>query len=131
MSPIGFQSHQSGALCVQLILLLTLRVHVSRAGTYTDATSIFSTLLDKYNYNPQVRPLLDQDQVLYVYVHFDMFSIMEVNDVDQSFKCNGQLGMVWFDEVRGPACSWWCCCRCYRCSSCLSRCCWFLLFLLC
>ena len=106
-----FQVMKPGELAVQVLLLLTLVPSLSQAGSYKNATSIFSTLLEKSNYNPQVRPLLDQDSILYVYVGFEIFSIMEVNDADQSFRCNGQLSMVWFDEVSCPNLCYCCFCQ--------------------
>ena len=70
-----------------------------QAGTYSEMKSLYDTLLASSNYNPQQRPLLDQSDTLYVNVQFIPVSIVEINDLFQSFRCNGFLGLSWKDEV--------------------------------
>ncbi|KAK3788231.1 hypothetical protein RRG08_029027 [Elysia crispata] len=84
---------------IALFLLLALSPSLCEAGTYKDAKNIFSTLLSSDNYNPNVRPLQDQEDTLYVYITFGILSIVAVSDVDQSFKCNGLMAMYWIDEI--------------------------------
>ncbi|RUS86146.1 hypothetical protein EGW08_006094, partial [Elysia chlorotica] len=88
----------SQCVIIQLLLLSTVLSGVCRAGSYTNAKSIFDTLLSSANYNPNVRPLLDQTDVLDVYISFSILSIVAVSDVDQSFKCNGLMALFWTDE---------------------------------
>ena len=83
-----------------LLVLALLGPAVSRAGSYQQSKSIHDALLSSATYNPTQRPLRDQDDVLDVYAFFEVVSIVEINDVVQSFKCNGFLGLVWRDEVR-------------------------------
>ncbi|XP_059159001.1 acetylcholine receptor subunit beta-like 1 [Physella acuta] len=61
--------------------------------------TIFNDLLDSSKYNPKIRPILDQNSTLYVYVSFELLSIVELDDVKQSFTCNGFLGFVWIDQM--------------------------------
>ena len=83
-----------------IFLMLLLQAFVtSQAGSYSQRTAIHDALLSNGSYNPNERPLLDQNDVLHVNVLFEMVSIVEINDVVQSFKCNGFLGMTWLDEV--------------------------------
>ncbi|KAK3788232.1 hypothetical protein RRG08_029028 [Elysia crispata] len=82
-----------------LLVLALLGPAVSRAGSYQQSKSIHDALLSSATYNPTQRPLRDQDDVLDVYAFFEVVSIVEINDVVQSFKCNGFLGLVWRDEM--------------------------------
>ncbi|GFN98287.1 neuronal acetylcholine receptor subunit alpha-3 [Plakobranchus ocellatus] len=71
----------------------------SHAGNYTDMKSIHDSLLTNTNYNPDIRPLVDQETILRVGVAFELVSIVEINDVVQRFLCNGFLYLTWTDEV--------------------------------
>ena len=70
------------------------------AGTYDEATSLMDKLIYRSGYKPQVRPLLNQSDVLRIGVSFELVSVIEVNDVFQSFTCNGFIGFRWYDQVR-------------------------------
>ncbi|GFR91505.1 neuronal acetylcholine receptor subunit alpha-3 [Elysia marginata] len=89
-----------GLLGVTGILLpFVLTLHVSQAGSYDQHRSIHATLLDSGQYNRLQRPLRDQGDVLRVMAMFELVSIVEINDVIQSFKCNGFFGLLWQDEL--------------------------------
>ncbi|XP_059158996.1 neuronal acetylcholine receptor subunit alpha-6-like [Physella acuta] len=60
---------------------------------------IFNDVLNSARYNPKVRPLWNQTKTMYVVVRFQLLSIVELDDVQQSFACNGFLGLVWEDEM--------------------------------
>ncbi|GFS21488.1 neuronal acetylcholine receptor subunit alpha-3 [Elysia marginata] len=100
MIPNQASHSNTGLLGVKTLLIsLLLAPCVCQAGTYDNQKSIFDTLLDSANYNPMQRPLRDQKNVLHVSVMFELISIVEINDVIQSFKCNGFFGLVWQDEI--------------------------------
>ncbi|KAK3778453.1 hypothetical protein RRG08_014080 [Elysia crispata] len=82
-----------------LLLVFVLAPISCEAGTYSQKKAIHDTLLASTNYNPEQRPLLNQSEVLYVDAIFELVSIVEINDVLQSFKCNGFLGLFWTDEI--------------------------------
>ncbi|KAK3775782.1 hypothetical protein RRG08_047970 [Elysia crispata] len=88
----------SGCLVIVWLLVLTSPEFV-QAGTYEEATSLLDNLIYNSGYKPQVRPLLNQSDVLEVYLIFELLSIVEVNDVFQSFTCNGFLGFFWSDQI--------------------------------
>ncbi|XP_059159006.1 acetylcholine receptor subunit beta-like 1 [Physella acuta] len=73
--------------------------HVVTAQTYTNVTSIYNDKIINSGYNPEVRPLVDQSKTIVVDVWFEVISIVEVNDVAQSFTCNGFLLFGWKDEL--------------------------------
>ena len=89
-----------------LLLFLLLAPNPCQAGSYSQKKAIHDTLLTTNNYNPDERPLLNQSEILYVDVMFDVVSIVAINDVLQSFRCNGFLGLTWRDEVRFFAFCW-------------------------
>ncbi|GFN98824.1 acetylcholine receptor subunit alpha-like [Plakobranchus ocellatus] len=68
-------------------------------STYSEKKSIYDALLNSSRYNSEMRPLLNQSDVMYVYSVFELVSIVEINDVVQSFHCNGFLGLRWYDEL--------------------------------
>ncbi|GFO45630.1 neuronal acetylcholine receptor subunit alpha-3 [Plakobranchus ocellatus] len=80
-------------------LLALLVISACNGGTYSQRKSIYDTLLTSSNYNPTMRPLLNQSDILYVNNIFELVSIVEVNDVVESFECNGFLGLRWFDQI--------------------------------
>ncbi|XP_059159007.1 acetylcholine receptor subunit beta-like 1 [Physella acuta] len=81
------------------ILIFCHIYHVVTPQTYTNVTSIFNDKINNSGYNPQVRPLVNQSQTIFVDVWFELVSIVEVNDVAQSFTCNGFLLFGWMDEL--------------------------------
>ena len=83
-----------------LLALVLMRPGISQAGSYEQSKSIQDALLSSATYNPTQRPLRDQDDILSVDAFFGLVSIVEINDVVQSFKCNGFLVLMWRDEVR-------------------------------
>ena len=82
-----------------LLLLLLLAPTVCQAGSYQQKKDIHDTVLASSRYLPYERPLRDQSDVLHVYAAFELVSIDEINDVMQTFKCNGFLSLSWTDEV--------------------------------
>ncbi|GFR68761.1 acetylcholine receptor subunit alpha, partial [Elysia marginata] len=82
-----------------VLLLLLLSAKPCQGGTYSQKKSLHDTLLSPTNYNPEQRPVLDQADTLTVSVMFALVSIVEINDVLQSFRCNGFLGLFWNDEI--------------------------------
>ena len=82
-----------------LLVLLLQALTPSEAGSYDQRRAIHDALLSSSRYNPSERPLLDQDDVLYINVMFELVSVVEISDVLQSFKCNGFLALTWQDEV--------------------------------
>lgn len=82
-----------------LLPLLLLSPLPGQAGTYSEKKNLHDTLLASSNYNPEQRPVLDQADTLVVQVMFALVSIVEINDVVQSFRCNGFLGLFWTDEI--------------------------------
>ncbi|KAH9488468.1 Neuronal acetylcholine receptor subunit beta-3 [Bulinus truncatus] len=66
---------------------------------YNDTMSILVTRLSKEVYHKDVRPLKDQSKVMYVAYQFYLESLAAINDVTQSFVCNGFLAMGWNDEM--------------------------------
>ncbi|CAL1535034.1 unnamed protein product, partial [Lymnaea stagnalis] len=50
-------------------------------------------------YNTDIRPVLDQSKMMEVRVTFSLVSIVEINDVEQSFLINGFLSFTWTDEI--------------------------------
>ncbi|KAK3750037.1 hypothetical protein RRG08_027360 [Elysia crispata] len=82
-----------------LLALVLMRPGISQAGSYEQSKSIQDALLSSATYNPTQRPLRDQDDILSVDAFFGLVSIVEINDVVQSFKCNGFLVLMWRDEI--------------------------------
>ncbi|KAH9488472.1 hypothetical protein Btru_062740 [Bulinus truncatus] len=67
--------------------------------TYNETKDLFNFLINYQNYHTEVRPVLDQDKVIFVDFFFQLLSIVEVNDVAQSFVTNGFLSFNWQDEI--------------------------------
>ncbi|CAL1535032.1 unnamed protein product [Lymnaea stagnalis] len=85
--------------CVWTTFLLLGLTYPSQGQSYSQTNLIFKDKLDSATYNTEVRPLVDQSKILYVPVSFEIVSIVEINDVTQSFVANGFLGFYWYDEV--------------------------------
>ncbi|GFN98826.1 hypothetical protein PoB_002533200 [Plakobranchus ocellatus] len=115
--PVTFTSakHRNPILVILLMLLLTSPG--CRAGTYRDSVSIYKDLVLNSDYSPDIRPIWNQSQTLYVLTTFELLSIVEVNDVTQTFSCNGFLWMGWLNEVRSKVtvsvwtCALYCSCQ--------------------
>ncbi|XP_059158997.1 acetylcholine receptor subunit beta-like 1 [Physella acuta] len=60
---------------------------------------LFNDVLNSAKYNPKIRPLVNQTATLDVSVMFELMSVVELDDVKQSFTCNGFLGFGWVDEM--------------------------------
>ncbi|KAH9488924.1 hypothetical protein Btru_058749 [Bulinus truncatus] len=80
-------------------LLLVIALSASSGQKYYDGLNLMKTKLNNDYYSPDVRPLNDQSAIINVTVSFQLVSIVEVNDVTQSFVCNGFLPMAWTDEI--------------------------------
>ncbi|XP_059158988.1 acetylcholine receptor subunit delta-like [Physella acuta] len=81
------------------VLILLLKVYGSVEQEYSTTLDLFNEKLSGSNYNSKVRPLLNQSRILEVNVSFELLSIVELNDVQQSFTCNGFLAFYWTDEL--------------------------------
>ncbi|XP_059158986.1 neuronal acetylcholine receptor subunit beta-3-like [Physella acuta] len=66
---------------------------------YSATLGLFNEKLSSSNYNPKVRPILNQTAILEVQVGFELVSIVELDDIQQSFTCNGFLAFLWKDEL--------------------------------
>jgi nicotinic acetylcholine receptor len=85
-------------LCVSLIVYAIARVHVGTASpTSEDVTRLHSDLFQ--HYNPSVRPILNQSEVIPVKVDFDIEFIQDLNDRNQIFWFSGWLTLQWTDEL--------------------------------
>ncbi|KAK0062253.1 acetylcholine receptor subunit alpha [Biomphalaria pfeifferi] len=69
--------------------------------TYNQTKCLYENLINDQAYHTEIRPLIDQDMVMDVGVSFNLISIVEVNDVSQSFSTNGFLTLSWLDEYGG------------------------------
>ncbi|KAI8798509.1 acetylcholine receptor subunit delta, partial [Biomphalaria glabrata] len=65
---------------------------------YSESLAFLNSRLADTNYSPQLRPLIDQKDLIKVEVAFELVSIVEVNDVTQSFTINGFLFFTWTDQ---------------------------------
>ncbi|BFZ04193.1 hypothetical protein BsWGS_07232 [Bradybaena similaris] len=74
-------------------------VSVVLAQTYAETVALFNDMLNNGTYSVDVRPLRNQSQVLQVNVSFTLLTIVDVDDVSQSFNCNGFIAFVWRDEM--------------------------------
>ncbi|XP_059158984.1 acetylcholine receptor subunit beta-like 1, partial [Physella acuta] len=84
--------------CLCLELLSSLCFHKVKGESYSNTVEIFKDKLASSSYNPRIRPVVNQSAVLVVHVAFELVSIVELNDVQQSFTCNGFLVLRWTDE---------------------------------
>ncbi|KAH9487847.1 hypothetical protein Btru_067796 [Bulinus truncatus] len=82
------------------LLLATFGFHCPQvqSQTYDNTADIFKDLLVSSGYNTEVRPVLNQAKPIMVDVAFNILSIVQVNEVEQSFVCNGFLAFFWFDQ---------------------------------
>ncbi|XP_055894245.1 neuronal acetylcholine receptor subunit alpha-6-like isoform X2 [Biomphalaria glabrata] len=78
------------------LVLLTMRV---LSTNYSESLAFLNSRLADTNYSPQLRPLIDQKDLIKVEVAFELVSIVEVNDVTQSFTINGFLFFTWTDQL--------------------------------
>ncbi|CAL1535026.1 unnamed protein product [Lymnaea stagnalis] len=83
---------------ITLVILGQVEVNV-QGQTYANTRAIFRDVLENSDYHTEIRPLLNQSNVMSVNVGFNILSITEVNDVTQSFICNAFLGLNWRDEL--------------------------------
>ncbi|KAK0062251.1 acetylcholine receptor subunit delta-like isoform X1 [Biomphalaria pfeifferi] len=83
--------------CRGFLMLLVYSLWAN-GQTYDDTSNLFNDLLVSSSYNTEVRPLLNQSKTMMVDVGFQLISIVEVNDVAQSFICNGFIFFSWTDE---------------------------------
>lgn len=74
-------------------------VNEGQGQTYADATAIYTDRMNSDIYNPDVRPIKNQSRVLFVGVTFQILSVVDLDDVTESFNCNGFVVFVWTDEV--------------------------------
>lgn len=66
---------------------------------YDDTHTIFKNIMNSSRYHPDVVPVLNQSAPIYVTVDFNIISIVSVDDITQSFICNGIFSFYWTDEV--------------------------------
>uniref|UniRef100_A0A2C9KLB4 Neurotransmitter-gated ion-channel ligand-binding domain-containing protein n=1 Tax=Biomphalaria glabrata TaxID=6526 RepID=A0A2C9KLB4_BIOGL len=67
--------------------------------SYSDTVNIMVDIVENKDYHTEVRPLKDQLQVIDVDVDFELVSIVNIDDVAQSFNVNGFLLFTWQDEM--------------------------------
>ncbi|CAL1535027.1 unnamed protein product, partial [Lymnaea stagnalis] len=80
------------------LLLLSALTARATGQTYEATMAIYRDKLGGDNYNTEIRPIKDQSRAIFVNVSFELVSIVEVNDVLQSFVCNGFLVFSWHDQ---------------------------------
>uniref|UniRef100_A0A2C9L094 Neurotransmitter-gated ion-channel ligand-binding domain-containing protein n=1 Tax=Biomphalaria glabrata TaxID=6526 RepID=A0A2C9L094_BIOGL len=61
--------------------------------------AIFKDKLGSDNYHTEVRPIKNQNNVLRVYVEFQIVAIVKVDELSQSFTSNGFVYFIWTDEM--------------------------------
>ncbi|XP_059158987.1 acetylcholine receptor subunit beta-like 1 [Physella acuta] len=81
------------------VLIFLLLVHRSLGHDYSTSLDFLNEKLSSSNYNRNLRPILNQSAVLDVLVGFELLSIVELNDIQQSFTCNGFVTFIWKDEI--------------------------------
>ncbi|XP_076438824.1 neuronal acetylcholine receptor subunit alpha-7-like [Babylonia areolata] len=82
------------------VLVTTLALAVVRlavAQTYSQAEAVYRHVTSP---SPKLRPVLNQSEVLEVFVTFNLKSISEVDEVRQKLTCNAWLNFTWTDQVR-------------------------------
>ncbi|XP_059158985.1 acetylcholine receptor subunit alpha-like [Physella acuta] len=84
---------------IVIVLIFLLQISRTLGQEYSATLDLFNEKLSSSNYNPKVRPILKQSAVLEVQVGFELVSIVEVDDIQQSFTCNGFLAFYWRDEI--------------------------------
>ncbi|KAH9488473.1 Acetylcholine receptor subunit beta-like 1 [Bulinus truncatus] len=72
---------------------------LAQPNSYLDTMSLFNDKINSSNYDPRIRPIIDQSHVIYVGVGFELVSIVDIDDVTQSFTANGFFLLKWFDEL--------------------------------
>ncbi|XP_059154940.1 neuronal acetylcholine receptor subunit alpha-6-like [Physella acuta] len=83
-----------------LSLVLTLALATCVQGQmYSHALAVHKDKLNSDVYSTEVRPLRNQSSTMFVYVIFQIVSIAQVDDVSQSFTCNGFISFAWVDEM--------------------------------
>lgn len=76
-------------------------VGLAQCQSHDKTVAIFTDKVSSPTYHTEVRPVIDQSKVIEVNIRFELASIVELNDISQSFICNGFLVFTWKDEVRG------------------------------
>ncbi|KAK0064710.1 neuronal acetylcholine receptor subunit alpha-6, partial [Biomphalaria pfeifferi] len=80
------------------LLLNTVTVSLIYGTTYENTMAIFKDKLGSDNYHTEVRPIKNQNNVLRVYVEFQIVAIVKVDEISQSFTSNGFVYFIWTDE---------------------------------
>ena len=90
-----FDIKLSGLQTYLFVLMFLLTADLCTSQTYNNTKAIFDDKLNTANYNKNVRPLEDQSVPIYVNVSFYAVSIVDVNEVSQTFMCNGIMQLSW------------------------------------
>ena len=61
-----------------------------------DGNALYKAIFD--NYNPNVRPLLNFSEPVIVNISLDLVKILEVDEINQTFKVTVNLLVTWVDE---------------------------------
>ena len=61
-----------------------------------DGNALYKTIFE--NYNPNVRPILNVSEPLIVNISLDLVKILEVDEINQTFKVTVNLLLSWIDE---------------------------------
>ncbi|KAH9488927.1 hypothetical protein Btru_058754 [Bulinus truncatus] len=83
---------------VDLILAQFVMVCV-QCQTYEETLMLFRDKINPEKYRTEVRPLRNQSKILDVVVIFSLLSIVGIDDIAQSFTCNGFFAFAWKDEM--------------------------------
>ncbi|BFZ04194.1 hypothetical protein BsWGS_07233 [Bradybaena similaris] len=90
--------HSYGAMLLGISAFVGL-LSVGLTQTYADTMALFNDKMNSSVYSIDVRPIHNQSRVLRVNVSFSLLTIVDVDDVSQSFHCNGLIKFVWRDEM--------------------------------
>ncbi|XP_059154939.1 neuronal acetylcholine receptor subunit alpha-6-like [Physella acuta] len=83
-----------------LNLVLTLALATCVQGQmYSQALAIQKDKLNSDVYSTELRPLRNQSNTMFVQIAFQIVSIAQVDDVSQSFTCNGFIYSSWVDQM--------------------------------
>ncbi|XP_059159005.1 neuronal acetylcholine receptor subunit alpha-3-like [Physella acuta] len=74
-------------------------VGLTQCQAHDKTVAIFNDKVSSPKYHTEVRPVLDQSKAIDVNIRFELASIVELNDITQSFICNGFLVFTWKDEI--------------------------------
>ncbi|KAI8798818.1 acetylcholine receptor subunit gamma [Biomphalaria glabrata] len=83
-------------VATHIVILLVLDV---QSQSYQETVTLLEDKLNPESYRPEVRPQRNQSSIMEVVVQFALLSIVGIDDLAQSFTCNGYFVFGWMDEV--------------------------------